>query len=357
MTGDARKGGARFFRENDGLIMKRYYLMVGAASIGLSLAAAGWHLATRETKEPAALHHVSAPGLVMPVVDATGLSGFDEREQIIIKQLRKKFPEKIGRVALQVLMIANLMDLLRQLYPDDWEPRLRRILAAAFPAQATALRDSYLALTAYNHWLKDGLPQLVFPTHEARMQALWNKRISLFGNAAYEIWALERREMALADTLKSLASSPVPFAEKADTYLAKLHDTYGDKLQATGGGNATLLMTRFLEIDSVQRDLKTMSAEERQRELRQFRHDIGLDDAALDRWQHLDSERDTNRQAGDRYMAARAQLEKNYQGEALATQITDLQKRMFGDSEATFIRNEEASGYFRFSTPQKIGLD
>lgn len=293
----------------------------------------------------------------LPVVDANGLSGFDERERAIIQQLRTKYGTRIAGVALQVQVIANLMDLLQKLYPGDWENRLLRILAAAFPQQAAELRDRYDALRHYNAWLKDGWPQLTFPDRESRQQALWDKRISLFGEAAYEIWALERREEKLAATLKELATSTAPLQDKTATYIAGLRKTYGDHIIGPNAPHLTQNMTRFLTLDSVQRDLRSLPAEKRRETLRDFRKDMGLDAPALERWDQLDSERDTSRSTGSIYMGERARLESQYQGVEREQQITALQNRLFGETEAQILRNEEASGYFRFRTPQSFGVN
>lgn len=294
--------------------------------------------------------------LVVPEVDVDGLSGFDERERAIIQQLRKKYGARIPRVAQQVEMLANLRDVLQHLYPKDWERRLLRILAAAFPQQAQELLGWYQHLLGYEAWLKDIFPNLHLAGVEANRQALWDKRVELFGDAAYEIWALERREQKLQEKLKELATSTAPFRDKADAYIGELRSAYGDRVIGPDAPHLTQNMTRFLELESVQKDLKGVGVEERQQRLREFRQAMGLDEAALKRWDALDAERDTAHAAGLSYMEERARLEARFQGPELQTQLESLQKRLFGP-EATFIRNEEASGYYRFKTPQTLGVN
>lgn len=91
--------------------------------------------------------------------------------------------------------------------------------------------------------------------------------------------------------------------------------------------------------------------------MRSFRSDMGLDPAALKRWDALDEERDTSRTMGTTYMTERSRLEARYQGAELEQQILQLQNRLFSADEARFIRNEEASGHFRFRTPQTTGVN
>lgn len=294
--------------------------------------------------------------LAVPVVDADGLSGFDEREKAIILQLRKKYGERIAGVPLQLEMIAHLRDLLQKLYPQDWQQRLLRILAAAFPAQAADLLDVFARLLRYEEWLDKVLPQMQFDSAEARSRTVWAKRVELFGEAAYQIWAVELREQKLREQLKALGTSTAPFPEKSKTYIEALRATYGDHIIGPDAPHLTQNLTRFLELESVQKDLRSVPVAERGQRLRDFRQAMGLDEAALERWEALDAERDTVRAVGNTYLSERAQLEARYQGAEFETQLQALQDRLFG-AEATFIRNEEASGHYRFRTPQTLGVN
>lgn len=336
--------------------MNKKVLAAGLVAGGLLLAGgAVWWLDDGAALAPLP---AGAPGaaLVLPQVDAEDLTGFDERERAIIEQLRKKYGGHIAGVAQQVEMLANLRDLLRKLYPQDWEPRLLRILAAAFPQQAQELLGWYQKLLDYEDWLKNTLPQMHTGSPEATQKALWDKRVALFGDAAYEIWALERREQKLKEKLKELATSTAPFRDKADTYISELRATYGDRIIGPEAPHLTQNMTQFLALESVQKDLKTVPVDERRQRLREFRQAMGLDEAALKRWDALDAERDVARSAGETYMAERAKLEAQYQGAELQARLQPLQERLFGE-EARFIRNEEAAGYYRFKTPQTLGVN
>jgi hypothetical protein len=296
------------------------------------------------------------PSLEVPVVDVEGLSGFDEREKTIILQLRKKYGARVAGIPLQLEVIANLRDLLQKLYPQDWQQRLLRILAAAFPQQAAELLDVFARLLTYEEWLDKLLPHMQFDSAEARSRTVWAKRVELFGEAAYQIWASELREQKLKEQLKEISASAAPFPDKSKTYIAALRATYGDRIIGPQAPRLTQNMTRFLELDGVQKDLKSVSVEERRQRLREFRKDMGLDEAALKRWDDLDVERDTARAAGATYMAERAKLEAAFKGTELESQLHALQDRLFG-AEATFIRNEEASGHYRFNTPQTLGVN
>lgn len=329
--------------------------------ITIVIAGAAGLIVWRQSSPTASNTTHGAPGYASPTpiprIEAGNLSGFDERELAIIEQLRNKYGNRIPGAALQVKVIANLTDLLQKLYPGDWAKRLMRILAAAFPEQIVELRDRFDALQHYTAWLKDVLPQLSFADHAARREAIWNKRIALFGDAANAIWELERREEKLSATVAGLATSTAPFQEKKQTYIRSLQETYGDGITGAGAPHQTQNMTRFLSLASVQNDLRQLPANDRRETLRNFRKDMGLDEAALDRWDGLDAERDSVRSLGSTYMTERSRLESQYHGPELEEQISQLQNRLFGETEARFIRNEEASGHFRFRAPQTIGVN
>ena len=56
-------------------------------------------------------------------------------------------------------------------------------------------------------------------------------------------------------------------------------------------------------------------------------------------------------------MTQRAALEKQYQGQTLQLQLNALQNKLFGEGEAQLLRNEEASGYYRYKERQVIGVN
>lgn len=338
--------------------MTRNAVLAALAATGLALAgAAMWWGGQGGPGGLPGTADAAGARLELPEVDAAGLSGFDEREAAIIRQLRDKYGPRIGPVPLRLEVLANLRDLLQKLYPEDWQRRLLRILAAAFPEVAQELLDLYARLLRYEDWLRDVLPQMTFESPAARQQAVWAKRVELFGDAAYEVWAYERREEKLRETLQALSASTAPLADKGRAYVQALRDTYGDAVIGPDAPRRTQNMVRFLELEGVQKDLKALAPAERRAALREFRAAMGLDEAALTRWDALDVERDTVRSAGETYMAQRAKLEALPPGPERDAQLHALQDRLFGPAEATFIRNEEASGYYRFKTPQTLGVN
>lgn len=177
------------------------------------------------------------------------------------------------------------------------------------------------------------------------------------GLSVSSLIAYERREERLRDTLRALSGSAAPFAEKRRVYIAALRAAYGERAFGPRAPHLTRNLIRFLELDSVQRDLLAMTVVQRRAHLREFRAALGLEEAALARWDALDLERDAARFTGEVYMAERAKLERLAPGPAREAQRQALRERLFGPAEAVFIRQEEATGFHRFRVPQVLGVN
>jgi lipase chaperone LimK len=113
-------------------------------------------------------------------------------------------------------------------------------------------------------------------------------------------------------------------------------------------------MNHFLDLSSVQKELATLPPARRSENLRTIRKEMGLDDAALQRWDELDKVRDTRWEVGSQYMSEREALAQQYSGPELEARLTELRARYFSD-EAQTIAEEEQSGFYRFTRPRQWG--
>lgn len=268
---------------------------------------------------------------------------------------RQEYGARIHNPYWQLKMLERLMLLLKQKYPQDWEAKLREVLMLAFPDLAEMLLKKLSAFNEYSEWIGSLKGNMTFNDDAERRKAMWDKRVALFGDEAYVIWEAQYKNEQFADRLVNLEQSSAGFAEKSGQYINAMKEVFGP--QALEGGHTTQKMGRFLELPSVQTELAQMPAAQRREQLREFRSAMGLDEEALQRWDALDAERDQIRAAGMNYMQQREQLTQQYQGAELEQKLSALQDQAFGPVEAKYIRNEEASGYFRFDTPQKIGFN
>lgn len=281
----------------------------------------------------------------------------DTRDETIAAALRDKYAERIDNASWQIKVVTQLMDLMKQLDPDNWRARVESILRLAFPALADHLIARLDAWLDYQLWLENTYAFMEFVDVSERRTTLWAKRESLFGDDAYVIWAAEQANEAFREELATIDAAPVPMAEKADLFIDTLTEAFGDKVFGNQGYHTTQLMGEFVGMPSVQAELRQLSAAEQDAQLRDFRARMGLDAAALDRWGELDQLRREQRSTGEQYMDERRRLAETLSGDALDGAIEQLQNDLFGPEQARFIRNEEATGVYRFERPQTIGLD
>jgi len=291
--------------------------------------------------------------------DASGselaISDEDKLKAAKIKFLKGQYGAKIDNPYWQIKMIDQLMGLMKKEFPLSWESELIKLFHEVFPEYAEALTKKLYAHIEYIAWIDSLKNDLTFENRDDRRQALWDKRLELFGDEAYEIWEAALKQDKFDAQMESLAQSTDSFNEKTEQYLNSMKEVFGENvLQA---GHKTQIINHLLTLENVQNDLRSMSAEERRVQLRNYRESMGLDDAALTRWDSLDQKRDLMRETGTLYMEERNRLAQTYEGDALSDKVKALQLDAFGETEAKAIYNEEQSGYYRYNSLQKFGFN
>jgi hypothetical protein len=272
-------------------------------------------------------------------------------------QLRERFGRIITNRHAQIKAIEKLIRYLMHFYPDDWRERVYDLLKEAFPDLADALYAQFEKLMRYNDWLREHRDELAVLPREERRDALWRKRFEVFGEDAYEIWAAALKNEQVHTALDTLRESPTGTVnDKLDFFLEVVRGSYGAQAEAFIEKRQTELMGQFLAVESVQDDLHAMSAAERQEQLRQIRRALGLDEAALQRWDTLDAERDRAWERGEQYLRERAAIVAASQGDQQQRRLHELQDRLFGP-EAELIRAEESAGFYRFERRRVFGKE
>lgn len=287
------------------------------------------------------------------MVVATTTADVDAKQ---IEQLRSRYGANIGNPYVQIRLIEALM---RHYQKNDfmhWREELLRAVRAAFPDRYDEIVKNLDRRVEYERWMKENRANLDAMEPDARRAAIRAERERLFGKeAADQIWSSEHKNQAVGDTLRELdALDGTSLREKLSTYTERLEEIYEENYDNYLDQHRHEAMNRFLSLDSVQADLSGMSAEERPAALRDIRKGMGLDEAALKRWDTLDEERDTRWEKGQKYMAERAALLGVYSGTELEEKLAALRRRYFGN-EADVITAEEESGLFRYGGPRKWG--
>ena len=284
------------------------------------------------------------------VEDAPSDGGF-------VAYLQNKFGRTISDNHTQIKAIEKLLAYLQHFYPDDWQHRVLDFLKRMFPDRADALYAQYQKLTEYKEWLHDNRHEIMKLSGHARSEALWDARYKIFGDDAYEIWQVAMKNEQISATLDLIQHSPDARVEdKLQLYLDSVRQAYGDQANHFIEKRQTELLTQFLSVETVQHDLLALPPEQQHEKLTAMRRTLGMDEAALQRWNELDRQRDAAWDSGRQYMAQRGEIVSRYDGEEQQQRLRELQSRVFGP-EAESIRTEEEAGFFRFDHRRRVGRE
>jgi hypothetical protein len=309
-------------------------------------AKAGARTPTSRTQGPAA----------KPGTPEEGDDGQEPPLEDMVSYLRTRYGAHIREPHTQMRMLERLMRYFQKRNPTGWEADLLAVLQQAFPELYDELVQRLHQRVDYEKWVKEHQAELRGKPEAERRAALWEERNQLFGkDVAERIWAAELRNQAVADSLKAIDALPnATVGDRMAQYKESLAKTYGEHTEAYVQAHQQELMNRFLDLGSVQKDLGAMAPPQRTESLRSIRKEMGLDEAALRRWDELDKVRDTRWEVGSQYMSEREALAQQYSGPELETHLAELRARYFSD-EARTIAEEEESGFFRFTRPRQWG--
>ncbi len=343
---------------------RRKITALGALAAGAVAGVLVWHLWPAEPRQaiaPGATAAAIAPagGAAAALASSASASApLPSGRAELAAYLRARFGKHLANRYVQVQMLEKLMRHFQAKHPASWEAELLAAIRAAFPERYAELAANLRHRVEYEEWLERNKDRLAGLGERERRDALWEARKRLFGeDAAEEIWSSERKGQALTDALAEIDARPdATLGDRLAQFKESLLETHQENVETYLQNHRQEALDRFLALDSVQRELASLSLADRSAALREVRKGLGLDDAALGRWDTLDQERDRRWELGRRYMAERAALAAQYAGEALEAHLQELRARYFG-TEAATIADEEAAGFFRFDRPRKYGFN
>lgn len=335
------------------------YVVAMAACLGL-----GFWLALDRPSSASAPEPLKVTPQPVTVTDAEAEGAASTRHtqqqaelRALAQQMRNQYGHLLGNPHWRMKLIGDLVSWFKQQYPIDWQQRLQAFLRAEFPDMAEDLLAKLDAYLEFTDWMANIKTTLKFGSMAERKAAVWDKRVELFGDDAYQIWAQAWKQDQFQARLVDINQSTAGFKGKMDQYLTAATDIYGESVLDPAQSNTTLTLTTFLELEGVQADLHKLPEAERYAQLREFRTALGMDEAALQRWDDLDQERAQVWSQAEIYESERQKLVKEYEGELLQGQLNQLRTDLFGPVEAGYIQKEEQSGFYRFQQPQKLGLN
>jgi Fe-S cluster biosynthesis and repair protein YggX len=247
-------------------------------------------------------------------------------------------------------MLEELMRHCQKEQPNDWVACVNELAGAAFPQLAGKLFEQLSSLVRYNDWLTNNKDRLDKMDRKERRKLLTEMRNSLFGeDDANDIWAAETKAENLRiaiEELKDIKGKDI--ATKLAHFKNALNENYGAEARAYLERHQQEIANSLL--NSVQSDLKALTPTQQKHALRTIRSELGMDAAALERWDALDNERENRWSQGKAYLGERQKVAND------PAALDALRKKYFGQ-EAETIAQEESEGFYRYSGEQRIGIE
>jgi hypothetical protein len=276
----------------------------------------------------------------------------------MIAKLKSTYGERIAELNIQASLI-KVKQFIDEQFPADGQAVFERIIRAAFPDFAESILSIISRLEIYQTWLAEQYRELEELSPLAKNGALWEKRRELFAADADIIWAdeldqLAQRKIKIQDLIHRLDQSyDMSMEEKLYQLQTAIDENLADSLQelAISGG---ALSQAFFNFDSVQQELKSLTAEERQEAINKARRQLGVPEAQIETMAAKDEERNKRWDNGLSYMAARNELVRNTDESALADALDALRQEYF-KHEASTIQKEEEMDFWRYKRDRKFG--
>jgi len=287
--------------------------------------------------------------------DGSGISVEDR----LVRELQKNY----GRTISQKRTQADMYDIRNAIVSanPDGMVFFHHLLQRAFADYAEEIMDTLDRLDIYNQWLEENEFVLSQMSNDSRMAALWEKRISLFGEDAYDIWADEMpatdaRQAKFKETVYLIdTSTDMSIEEKLDIYQETLREISEGMPETYMTAQPATMTKAFFSIGSVQDELKLMDPDQRQMTINMIRREMGFSQAEVEKMEKLDTKRNARWENGLKYMAQREDVVAEFQGEELTVKLNELRINYFGNEAKTIELEEENDGFFRFSRPRYYG--
>ncbi len=269
--------------------------------------------------------------------------------------IRKKYGKHIRDRWTQIRLIEELIRILKLKYPDGWITELYVILKASFSDIGDEIFKRFEDYQKYQNWLEDHREEVLKMSEEERTNLLWNKRYEFFGEeAANEIWKAELQSQELKKAIYDIDKSSDNWQNKLKDYKQVIKDIYKDNSDSFVQRRNLEVSEIFLQIPSIQQELKNMDNETRYKTLRDIRSYLGMSQEAIKNLENLDKERDIRWEVGYQYNAERKKLIS--QG-ASEEDIHKLRLKFFNNEMAETLKQEEESGFYRFEIERTVGVN
>lgn len=239
-------------------------------------------------------------------------------------------------------------------FPDGGKERLYLLIDKSFFKINNEIKNFYENLEKFENWFQRNRNLFAAMTGDEIKAALREKRLDIFGKDASGIWDEKSKEVHFQDFVLIFEdASHIPLENKAVVFA-----TIWDDMIHENDPHLSAMLRKFqrdfLNMDSVQMELKLMAPSKRAESLANIRKIMGYDGVRIDEMEKFDIREDKLWSNGQFYMAERQYIMDKYDGIDREIQLNALRKRYFKD-ESAIIAAEEAADIFRFKRKRIYG--
>lgn len=281
----------------------------------------------------------------------------------IIGIMKDRYGKKLNNKRIQIRMLGGLIRHLKKKNPYDWKERIKVILNAEFPEYAVEMAEKLDKLDEYKSYLKEHRNELQSLSLAEKKEKMLAKRREIFGAETDEIWEQEIAGEKVSEMLGKLDDRrDLTIYDKLNAYSTFTKSTYSDAADLSAGKNSDEIMVRnydltnsFLEMDSVQSDLRKMAPDERARFLKKLRESMGMKEDVVTKMAELDAMQDRMWENAPAYDSEKNKIMATYDGAEREQKLDEARKKYFGAGAAMIKFEEEQLKVSRFQFPRRWG--
>jgi hypothetical protein len=268
------------------------------------------------------------------------------------------YRKQIDNVSVQASLV-EVRDYVIYFYPSTGVLLFYRAVSIVFPEYSAEILNTIKRMDEYNRWFMANSQRLSLLKEIDSNREIWEKRVELFASDAEEIWsssltAYEQRRKDVRDAIEEISQSQTYSNEEKLYQLRESLTTNFNQAFEGLAVNKSLFASLYFNIDSVQKELIAMPAEEQQQLLNEIRRQMGYSQEQITKFQKMDIKRNKRWEKGTVYMLEREKLAKRFSGVELDANL-DLLREKYFKHEAKTIALEEEESFYRFLRPRVIG--
>ncbi len=243
---------------------------------------------------------------------------------------------------------------LKKRFPENWKEKRSAIIREAFPESAGMIEELYDKLSEYDAWFKRNRNLMATMNQDEIKGMIWQRRMEIFGETAGKIWDIDSKVQHFNDIVSIFQNaSHISLEEKLGVFRS-----LWDEMRVEEGEDLSAEMYKyhlaFLDMESVQSELRQLGNRKRHEELALIRETMGYDQNQIEESARSDAYDDEQWSKGRQYMRRRDEIVGKYIGADRENRLRSLREHYF-KGEANRIAAEEAINFFRFKQKRVFG--